>query len=183
MFFWFRRVHNSRIQASKGARTPLLTCLSSSNHQINLEGDFSSNFTKTLSNDLSHELQLSIVSHIDPMSRNPIRSVISHFRDLLSPLTNHQFHAAENSIYASNHNLLACRVCLRLRFNDRFDNDQLTKFDSLLWSARFCIDRGSRPLTMDPEEDYDRFSISAGLKVDAKRYGRCARCRGCTPGN
>lgn len=35
---------------------------------------------------------------------------------------------------------------------------------------------------MDPEEDYDRFSFGAELKVDAKRYGR-ARYRGCKPGN
>lgn len=128
------------------------------------------------------ELQLSFAWHLDPMSRHLLCSVNSNFRNLLPQLAHRQLLVAENSTYARNHHIQTCRVCLRLRPNDCFAADRLTKFDSLLCGDRFCIDCGSRPLTKIPEEDYGRSPFCARWNIDGKRYGRCARCKGCKPG-
>ena len=125
------------------------------------------------------ELQLSITSYLDPMSRHLFSNANPSFRNLLPPLTHRQLLDDQNSTYARNHRIQTYGVFLRLRPNTCFAADLLTKFDSLLCSDRFCIGYGTRPLTNNPEEDYNRFPLGARWTVDGMRCGRCARCKEC----
>lgn len=127
--------------------------------------------------DLPLELQYEIISHLPaefPGKFN-LRRTCQYFYNLIPKPTHPELLVIERQPYSKSRNLLACKLCLRLRQRSKFEDLMLHQYPA--WGKtcpedRFCVDCGVKRVDHWPP----RYAKGSVLKVMGKTHVVCLKC-------
>ncbi|OCL05468.1 hypothetical protein AOQ84DRAFT_271563, partial [Glonium stellatum] len=121
------------------------------------------------------ELQKDIIDFLDFPSKQALRSTSHHFFIITKRPTHGELLVIEQSAWAIERRLYACKDCIRLRPSHKFA-DAMRKGPKGLNGRqphkRFCIDCG-----LHPKPRTTRYSPGARIEVEGKRYVLCNICK------
>ncbi len=127
--------------------------------------------------DLPLELQYEIISHLPadfPGKYNLRRTCRYFYNSILKP-THSELLLIERQSYCKNRNLLACKLCLRLRRRSKFGDSMLYQYPA--WGKtcpedRFCVDCVVKKVDHWPP----RYAKGTVLKVMGTTHVVCLKC-------
>lgn len=126
--------------------------------------------------DLPLELQYEIISHLPEFpGKYNLRRTCRFFYDLIPKPTHEELLVIERQAYCKKRNLLACKLCLRLRRRSKFGDLMLHQYPA--WGKtcpedRFCVDCSIKEVDHLPP----RYTKGSVLKVMGTTHVVCLKC-------
>ncbi|KAL3467921.1 hypothetical protein BJX64DRAFT_282808 [Aspergillus heterothallicus] len=126
---------------------------------------------------LPPELHLLLLTHLTFPEKSHLKLTCHYFHTLIAPMTHDELLTAENTQFATERDLYACRYCLRLRHRDKFADRMLRRARGRRGRdarKRFCVQCGLKPR----EGGEARYGAGARVVLRGQVYVLCMECGG-----